>query len=100
MIHLKAIRFKQPSSAELEMFPFTVPVVAGLAGSEIAFTSPVTFLIGENGSGKSTVLEALACAIGSIAVGSDSIDRDASLKHTQRLADTMKIIWQQRTLPA
>lgn len=38
-------------------FPANLPFLPTL---DIAFTSPVTFLVGENGSGKSTVLEAIA----------------------------------------
>ena len=39
------------------VFPFCLPFVAGL---DISFRAPVTFFVGENGSGKSTVLEAIA----------------------------------------
>ncbi|MBQ5359477.1 MAG: AAA family ATPase [Lachnospiraceae bacterium] len=39
-----------------------IPAVSGLDGIE--FTKPVTFFVGENGTGKSTVLEALAVAYG------------------------------------
>ena len=46
-----------------EHFPYTVPVIQNL--DELTFSKPVTFLVGENGSGKSTFLEALACAVGS-----------------------------------
>lgn len=35
-----------------------------MQGGEIAFESPVTFLVGENGTGKSTLLEAIAVAYG------------------------------------
>jgi predicted ATPase len=41
-------------------WPFTVPAIRALAESGISFTSPVTFLVGENGSGKSTIVEAIA----------------------------------------
>ncbi len=34
-------------------------------GCTLDFPSPVTFLVGENGSGKSTILEALAACAGS-----------------------------------
>jgi predicted ATPase len=40
-----------------EGYPFTLPIVRGL---DIEFTSPVTFFVGENGTGKSTIIEALA----------------------------------------
>lgn len=45
---------------DLSAWPFTVPCVAELAEHGIEFTTPVTFLVGENGSGKSTVIEAIA----------------------------------------
>lgn len=45
-------------------WPFTVPAVAELAGHGLDFTRPVTLLVGENGSGKSTVVEAIAEGFG------------------------------------
>ena len=39
-----------------------IEAVAGLA--KLEFTSPITFFVGENGSGKSTMLEAIAVAAG------------------------------------
>jgi predicted ATPase len=43
-------------------YPFTVKSIA--SGFDINFKSNVTFLVGENGSGKSTILEAIADLIG------------------------------------
>lgn len=43
-------------------FPFNVPAVAQI--EQLRLERPVTVLAGENGSGKSTILEALAAAIG------------------------------------
>ncbi len=49
-------------------YPFDLPAVRAMAtGLELA--SPVTFLVGENGCGKSTILEALAVACGFNAEG-------------------------------
>jgi len=47
-------------SWEPGIWPFTVPAIRALAESGISLTSPVTFLVGENGSGKSTIIEAIA----------------------------------------
>lgn len=44
-----------------DKFPGNLPFVRGL---DIPFTSTVTFFVGENGSGKSTVMEALAAICG------------------------------------
>lgn len=42
-----------------------LPVVQYLAGgAELHFDAPVTFLVGENGTGKSTLIEAIAVAYG------------------------------------
>ena len=41
-----------------EEYPFSLPVVQWL--SELELTKPVTYFVGGNGSGKSTVLEGIA----------------------------------------
>ncbi|MET0196372.1 ABC transporter [Rhodococcus sp. RS1C4] len=41
-------------------WPFTVPAVADLVGDGLEFHAPVTMLVGDNGSGKSTIVEAVA----------------------------------------
>lgn len=46
----------------LDAWPFTVPAVRAL--ERLPIQAPVTMFVGENGSGKSTVLEALATAWG------------------------------------
>lgn len=50
-------------AATLAAYPFTLPTVRDLA-EPLKLHPKVTFLIGENGSGKSTVLEALAVSVG------------------------------------
>ena len=47
----------KPERAVSEEYPFNLPVVRSL---DLQFNSPVTFFVGENGTGKSTVIEALA----------------------------------------
>lgn len=42
----------------------SLPVVQHLKENALAFSAPVTFLVGENGTGKSTLTEALAVAMG------------------------------------
>lgn len=76
-------------------FPFTVPTVAAL--DTVEFRTPVTVLVGENGSGKSTFLEALAIACGLPAVGSSRLDADPSLAPQRRLADRFRLTWRGRT---
>lgn len=47
---------------DFDAFPFNIPAVRDL--QQIAFHADVTFFVGENGSGKSTILEAIALALG------------------------------------
>jgi predicted ATPase/MoaA/NifB/PqqE/SkfB family radical SAM enzyme len=46
------------------LWPFTVPCVREMLDTGLTFGRPVTFFVGENGSGKSTVVEAIAEAFG------------------------------------
>lgn len=93
MIHLRSIDLRP--LGERKSFPFNLPVVR--AWQTLELTSPVTFLVGENGSGKSTFLEAVACAVGSITVGSESVKTDPTLGAVRELAKTMKLAWSKRT---
>lgn len=71
-------------------FPWTVPVVASLEALE--FKTPVTFFVGENGSGKSTVLEGIAAGLRAIAVGSSDIKDDDSLRAAREFAAGFRFV--------
>lgn len=81
-VYLSAMR--RHGAREESGFPWSVPVVASL--ESIEFTAPVTFFVGENGSGKSTVLEGIAAGSRAIAVGSAEIDKDDSLNAARAFA--------------
>lgn len=51
-------------SGPADAWPFDVPAVRMLTEEGLTLTAPVTFLVGENGSGKSTVVEAIAEGFG------------------------------------
>jgi predicted ATPase len=93
MIHLRAVEYadRQPP----EEHPFDVPVIVHL--DTLSFTSPVTFFAGENGTGKSTLLEGIAAAAGAITIGSDDVSRDGSLGPARRLARTLRLVWNRKT---
>ncbi len=97
MIHLRSVALRIVPSDPPEGFPFDVPAVAALAEAPLHFRSPVTFLVGENGSGKSTVLEGIAAAARSIMVGSHRLDDDPSLAAARRLGRALKLTWTKRT---
>jgi predicted ATPase len=54
--------FRPDIELHYDKYPFNVPAVREIAN--INFHPNVTFFVGENGSGKSTVLEAIAVALG------------------------------------
>lgn len=95
MIHLRSIARKPNPERLANQFPFNLPLLQSL--EQIEFTQPVTFLVGENGSGKSTILEALACAIGSITVGSQSVSSDDTLKEVREFSKYLQLVWNKRT---
>jgi len=96
MIHLSSVTLKRPPGGPAaDRFPFSVPAVRSLP--ELSFRSPVTFFVGENGSGKSTVLEGIAAAAGLPAVGSDDLARDHSLDAQRQLARALRLAWSHRT---
>ncbi|MBT2292026.1 AAA family ATPase [Paenibacillus albidus] len=59
MRHIELLRDQVPSFGT---YPFALPAVRNL--ERLVFTKPVTFLVGENGTGKSTLLEGIAAAWG------------------------------------
>ena len=94
MIHLKSIGLK-PGAKKLSAFPFNLPLVKSF--TEVEFHTPVTFLVGENGSGKSTLMEAIAAGVGSIAVGTEDVQRDQTLDPARKLGGQLKLVWQRKT---
>ena len=95
MTHLRSVALRQVREEERRHFPFTVPVVQALTSLELG--SAVTFLVGENGSGKSTLLEGIAAAAGLPTVGSDSVERDATLGAQRALGRALGLTWHRRT---
>ncbi len=60
--YLKSLGIKDRSRVDWSSYPFSIPSVKKL--QSLHFHKNVTFFVGENGSGKSTILEAIALALG------------------------------------
>ncbi|MDT8903978.1 AAA family ATPase [Anaeroselena agilis] len=60
--YLRSIKLLRGEIASFDHYPFSLPVIRNL--DCLAFHPRVTFIIGENGTGKSTLLEAIAVAWG------------------------------------
>ncbi|MEI4803152.1 AAA family ATPase [Bacillus sp. NPDC077411] len=59
---LQTILLKKDKIPSFSVYPFSLPVVHSL--QSLSFHPKVTYIIGENGTGKSTLLEAIATAWG------------------------------------
>jgi predicted ATPase len=95
MPHLREIAKVAPADESAERFPFSVPIVRAL--EKLSLDAPLTFLVGENGSGKSTILEGIAAAAGLPTIGSAGVKDDETLNAQRALGRSLKLVWRQRT---
>ena len=72
-----------------EQFPWTLPLVANL--EMLKFEKNISFFVGENGSGKSTILEAIAAKSEVVLAGSARYEEDESLKSAMELGSYLSI---------
>jgi len=94
MLLLRSIEVR-PYSNPPKKFPYTLAFIQSL--QRLDFLNEVTFLVGENGCGKSTFLEILACAVGSITVGSESVRTDKTLTAVREFSKHLKLSWSKQT---
>jgi predicted ATPase len=88
-------------SADINKFPFSLEIIQNL--KTIPFHSKVTFLVGENGAGKSTILEAIAVSAG---FGPEGGSRNISFKTsenstylpTEELSKHMVLSWRKKPM--
>lgn len=92
MPYLKRIHYT--GSDCTEAFPFNLPFLRDLNEREISRN--LLFLVGENGSGKSSLLESIAIASKRITVGDSSIDQDRTLDEIRPLAKALRLGWSKR----
>lgn len=60
--YIRSVELKRGEVDTFDRYPFCLPVIKSLHSIELH--PKVTFFVGENGSGKSTILEAIAAAYG------------------------------------
>lgn len=61
--YLKKLLLEADRIRDKDSFPFNLPLFSN-GEFEIAFTKPITIIVGENGTGKSTLLEAIGAIAG------------------------------------
>ncbi|MBA3072403.1 MAG: AAA family ATPase, partial [Anaerolineae bacterium] len=76
---------------EPHKFPFSIPILS--SGLNLEFSSNVTFFVGENGSGKSTILEAIAEGCGFNHSGGNRNHSYSSSDTESNLAAALRFSW-------
>lgn len=86
--YIRAVRCEK-SRVDRTKYPYQLEAVQAL--SELEFHPNVTFLIGENGTGKSTLLEAIAVAYGFNPEGGSKNFRFHTKETHSRLAESLRL---------
>ncbi|CAM3726050.1 AAA family ATPase [Smaragdicoccus niigatensis] len=78
-------------------YPFDLPIVRHLARRRrLKLTTPVTFLVGDNGTGKSTFVEALAVTAGFNAEGGSKSFRFTTKATESVFSEHLTLAWKRR----
>ena len=84
------IRGVKVENVDTSAYPYSISAVQQL--NSLDLSSPVTFLVGENGSGKSTIIEAIAVAAGFNAEGGTKNYNFISHDTTSSLKDSISLV--------
>lgn len=86
--------FRPDAEIDYEAYPFSIPAVRELGS--IDFHPNVTFFVGENGSGKSTVMEGLAVALG---FGAEGGTKNVQFKTADSISPLHEVLRLARGVP-
>ena len=92
---LSSLRLRNFPEDQKDEFPFTLPLIKNL--EEIEFEKNISFFVGENGSGKSTILEAIAAYAEVPLAGSFRLEDDESLAAANELANYLRLSYEEKT---
>ncbi|MGX5841364.1 AAA family ATPase [Mesorhizobium sp. ArgA1] len=95
--YLKRILLDPAKVEDWEKYPWNLPLFRG-GEFELEFTTPITIIVGENGTGKSTLLEAIGALAGYDEAGGGKgympVDHSRAIdKSGAGLADTFRCHW-------
>ena len=96
---LDKVKLNFNEDLDLSKFPFSLSIIEGL--KDIVFPNQVTFLVGENGTGKSTILEAIALKAGFGSEGGGrsiqfKTSEDKTYSGVEKLAEQMTLSWRKK----
>ena len=87
---VKKISLNREKIEDFDTYPFNIEIVKNF--KELNFKSPVTFLVGENGVGKSTFIEAIAVSLGLPAEGGTQNFRYNTKNTTSNLFNYLNVL--------
>lgn len=96
-IHLKSVTLNPQTFPTREHYPYTLDVLQRT--ERLAFERPVTLFVGENGTGKSTLLRALARACGIHIWQPPDNYRLAVNAHENTLWEHVEVEWADQRMP-
>ena len=96
-MHLKAVRLHPGKYPTKRRHPFNLPVF--LKTRRVELDAPVTFFVGENGTGKSTLLEALSHACGFHIWSGPGRSRVENNPYEDRLGEYLSLEWADGRVP-
>lgn len=89
MLYLKSVENTKPHVDRIS-YPYNIPSIHSL--DKLTFRSPVTFIVGDNGSGKSTFIESIAIKSGFNAEGGSLNFNFSTKKSHSNLYEDIKLI--------
>jgi predicted ATPase len=88
--YLLHVELRRERMGAVDQFPYTLPALRGL--EKLAFHPKVTFFVGENGTGKSTLLEAVAVLCGLNPEGGSRDFNFATRASHSRLDEALRLV--------
>ena len=96
-MHLNAVTILHDRFPTRDHYPFNLDVMQQT--ETIPFTTPVTCLIGENGTGKSTLLRAIAIKCGIYIWGDTWSPRVTPNQYERRMPEAISVSWHDGSVP-
>jgi predicted ATPase len=98
MARLKSVKLLRERVKDWDEYPFSIPSIASL--ETLKLTSAISFFVGENGTGKSTLLEAIAAHYGFGREGGNRnfvIETTSSVRSIEPLVKALRLAFTNRT---